>query len=100
MHNQLAQERNIRLRRWQADQPKQTGSIEGRNVEVMELPQNPAGQVKAAVKALQNELTPANFLSETSTFGRRLFLGGGEAAHTYACIEPQILRPQNALQIL
>lgn len=46
---------------------------------------NPS-QVKAAVKALQNELTPANFLSETSTFGRRLFLGGGKGAIMTQCV--------------
>ncbi|CAE7871206.1 SCCPDH, partial [Symbiodinium necroappetens] len=46
---------------------------------------NPS-QVKAAVKALQNELTPADFLSETSTFGRRLFLGGGKGAIMTQCV--------------
>ncbi|CAE7325307.1 Klc [Symbiodinium natans] len=46
---------------------------------------NPS-EVKAAIKALQNELKPSDFLSQTAVFGRRLFLGGGKGAIMTQCV--------------
>ena len=56
------------------------------------------GEVRAAVKALQDQLRPDDFLTDTS-FGRRLFLGGGRAGRRADCRISLLLARLGCLQL-